>query len=49
MATRFDHGDVEAEPVVVDTDQPDVVVIELDDGGRLELDVDELREVLEAA
>ena len=34
---------VEAEPVIVDTDQLDEVVLELDDGGRLVLDAQEIR------
>lgn len=35
--------DVEAEPIVVDTDTPGVVVLELHDGQRLEIDRTELR------
>jgi len=31
-------GEPESEPVVVDTDDPRVAVLEPDDGGRLELD-----------
>jgi hypothetical protein len=49
MATRGSvlHRDEEAELVVVDTDTDGAVVIELDDGGRLELDEVELRAALE--
>lgn len=38
----------EAEPIVVDTDDPETVVLELDDGQRLELDRAELRACLDA-
>lgn len=47
MATRAEGAGVEAESVVVDTDTPGAVVLELDDGGRLELDERELRAALE--
>lgn len=47
MATRGDGQDVDAELVVVDTDTPGAIVIELDDGGRLELVETELRAALE--
>jgi hypothetical protein len=43
MVTRHDGPDREAEPVVVDTDTSGVVVVELDDGLRLEFDEGELR------
>lgn len=43
MAHRTTAGTTEAEPVIVDTDQPDVVVLRLDDGQELELDAHELR------
>lgn len=33
---------IDSEPVIVDTDAQDVVVLELDDGERLELDKGEL-------
>lgn len=44
MAVR---GDGEAEPVTVDTDVQGVIVLELDDGERLQLDEVELRAALE--
>jgi len=40
-------GEPESEPVVVDTDDPRVVALELDDGCRLELDRRDLRSALE--
>ena len=47
MVHRQASDEREAEPIVVNTDDPRVVVIELDDGGRLELDRRELRSALE--
>ena len=47
MANRLTSGHRESEPVVVDTDDPNLVVVELDDGGRLELDPRELRSAIE--
>lgn len=47
MAHRAGHAEDEAEPVVIDTDDPNVVVLELDDGERLELDPTELRASLD--
>ena len=46
MVVRSGGGDVESEPVIVDTDAPDAVVLELDDGQRIELDASELRAAL---
>jgi hypothetical protein len=47
MVHRRVSGECESEPVVVDTNDPRVVVIELDDGGLLELDLRELRSAIE--
>lgn len=49
MAARAAGRDLEAEPVVVDTDKANVVVLELDDGERLELDRTELQAALRDA
>lgn len=46
-AGRAEHTP-ESEPVVVDTDDPRVVALTLDDGERLELDATELRAALAA-
>lgn len=46
-ASVLDTAAVGAELVVVDTDSPNVVVLELDDGGRLELDRTELAQAIE--
>jgi hypothetical protein len=46
MVHRRASDECEAEPIVVDTDDPKVVVIELDDG-RLELDRQELGPTIE--
>jgi hypothetical protein len=46
MACRGSSGEFESEPAVVDTDDQRVVVMELDDGGRLELDRRELRSAI---
>jgi hypothetical protein len=43
MAHRVINGEPESEPVLVDTDNPRSVVLELDDGGVLVLDAVELR------
>lgn len=48
-ASVLDTAIVESELVVVDTDSPNVVVLELDDGGRLELDRTELANALKQA
>ncbi len=48
MARRTRRGEVESEPIVIDTDNPRVVVLELDDGGVLTLDPVELRAAIEA-
>jgi hypothetical protein len=47
MAYRTGRAEAEAEPVVIDTEDPTVVVLELDDGGKLELDPTELRAALD--
>jgi hypothetical protein len=47
MAHRVGQADDESEPVVIDTDTPNVVILELDNGERLELDAAELRAGLE--
>jgi hypothetical protein len=47
MAERFGRENCEAEPVVVNTDRRDIVVLELDDGDRLELDAVELRAAIQ--
>ena len=47
MALRSTNESVESEPVVINTDSPRVVVIELDDGGRLELNPVELRAAIQ--
>jgi hypothetical protein len=49
MVHRRVSGDFESEPLDLDTDDPRVVVIELDDGGSLELDRRELWSALEEA
>jgi hypothetical protein len=46
MVQRQVCGECEAELVVVDTGDPNVVVLELDDGDRLELDLRELGSAL---
>ena len=46
MATRAGRAAPEAEPVIVDTDIPDVIVLRLDDGDTIEFD---RRELLAAA
>jgi hypothetical protein len=48
MVHRQGSGERESEPIVVDTDDPRVVVFELDDGVRLELDRRELRSSIES-
>lgn len=48
MANRGEGRDVDAEMVIVDTDRPGAIVLELDGGERLELDEVELRAALEA-
>ena len=48
MVLRQASDECEAEPIVVDTDDPRVVVIELDDGERLEIDLRELRSAIES-
>jgi hypothetical protein len=45
LAGADDHL-IEAEPVVVNTDDPKVVVLELDDGYRVVLDAMELRSAI---
>ncbi len=45
-AGRPEHT-MEAERVVVDTDTPNVVVLHLDDGERIELDRHELQAAIE--
>jgi len=45
MVRRKASDECESEPIVVDTDDPSVVVIELDDGDRLELSSRELTAV----
>jgi hypothetical protein len=47
-AGRPEHSP-EAEPVIVDTDFEGAVVIELDDGERLEFAASEIRSALEEA
>jgi len=49
MAVRKHPSDEggESEPVVVDTDQPGLVRLELDDGDVIELDSTELRSTLD--
>lgn len=47
MAHRTGQSDDESEPVVIDTDDPQIVVLELDSGERLELDPVELRASLD--
>lgn len=52
MANRghlSDASSVEAELVVVDTDSPNLVVLELDDGEKIELDRTELANALRQA
>jgi hypothetical protein len=49
MAHRAGRTEDESEPVVIDTDTPDVVVLELDDGERIELDPTELQSALRDA
>ena len=46
VVNRSHGSDVEAEPVVVNTDNPDTLVLVLDDGETLEFD---RRELLAAA
>jgi hypothetical protein len=48
MVHRQGSGERESEPIVVDTDDPRLVVFELDDGGRLELDRRELGSAIES-
>jgi hypothetical protein len=48
MAHRTGHDEDESEPVVINTDNPRFVVIELDDGDRLELDPRELLAAVDA-
>jgi hypothetical protein len=48
MVHRQASDELESEPIVVDTDHPRLVVFELDDGGRLELDRRELRSAIES-
>ena len=48
MVLRQASDECEAEPIVVDTDDPRLVVFELDDGRRLELDRRELRSAIES-
>ena len=43
IAERFGLHNDEAEPLVVNTDNPREIVLELDDGERLVLDAIELR------
>ncbi len=49
MATRAGRPEhtPEAEPVIVDTDTPNVVVLRLDDGDEITLDSSELRAAIE--
>ena len=47
-AVRPEH-EPEAEPVIIDTDSTDSIVVELDDGERLEFDARELRAALDEA
>lgn len=49
MAHRAGSTEDESEPVVIDTDTPNVVVLELDGGERLELDATELQAGLREA
>jgi hypothetical protein len=46
MINRAVEDASEAEPLIVDTDDPKVIVLELDDGDRLEVDPTELRAAL---
>ena len=45
---RQGSGERESEPIVVDTDDPRLLAIELDDGERLEIDPRELRSATRA-
>ena len=47
MARRVVNGEPESEPVLVGTDNPRIVVLEMDDGGVLVFDAVELRAAIQ--